>query len=298
MLAEVINKIESKNTRHSKKLKADFEGLDERFHEEANAFFSKYKHFASSVGKNFDYGVDAYLKVVSDTLMEQISFLKTGEYSCKSFKDANEKVYSNPEVMDYYMHGLLFTQFLWKHHYEILTFFRAVLPEHSTHISRYLEIGGGHGLYLSEAIKMLDAKTEFEMVDISESSLSMAKSFVNDSRVNYVHLDIYEHQKDGYYDFITMGEVLEHVEQPLDLMKQLNRLLMPGGLAFITAPTNAPMIDHISLFSTSDDIRDILEKSGFEIIRETEKYSENYPIEKLEKLKVPLMYAAIVKKHI
>jgi SAM-dependent methyltransferase len=40
------------------------------------------------------------------------------------------------------------------------------------------------------------------------------------------------------FDFIVCTEVLEHVLQPFDAVRELRRLLMPGGLLFVTTPYN------------------------------------------------------------
>lgn len=297
MLNTIIQKIEDKNARHGKKLRKNLVGLEEEFYSEANQFFKKYEVFATKEGKGLDYGIDSYLRVVSDTLYEQIRFMQTGEYSCKSFADAYEKVYDNPEVMEYYMHGLLMTQFLWTHHFDILKFFRKSLNSIDGKVSKYLEIGGGHGLYLDEAMRIFGPDTaNYHMVDISKSSLEMAKSFVEGKGVKYMLQDIYKYDVDTKYNFITMGEVLEHVEKPVELMEQIHRLLKDDGYAYITAPANAPAIDHIYLFENAADIRAIFDKAGFKVVDEISIYTEDAKKAKKFNLKVPMMYGALLQK--
>ena len=198
--------------------------------------------------------------------------------------------------MEYYMHGLLMTQFLWHHHYSILKLFRSSIPKYNSTTNAYLEIGGGHGLYLAEAIRMLPDCKNFDMVDISKSSLEMAKQFVNNNKVAFTLQDIYKYEKEGYYDFVTMGEVLEHVEQPLQLMQRINKLLKPKGHAFITTPANAPAIDHIALFTSREDIVKIFNEANFEVVEDISLYTEDVSKEKAEELKIPMMYGALIKK--
>jgi 2-polyprenyl-3-methyl-5-hydroxy-6-metoxy-1,4-benzoquinol methylase len=295
ILESIIEKIEAKNPRHGKKLRTNLTGLEDAFYVEANQFFKKYKAFAKKEGKDIDYGIECYLKVVSDYIYEQIRFMQTGQYSCKSFADAYEKVYNNPEVMEYYMHGLLMTQFLWKHHFDILKFFRKSLNT-ATKVDKYLEIGGGHGMYLDEATRIFKGKTAFHMVDISKSSLDIAKSFVKSKRVEFNLQDIYLYNVAVKYDFITMGEVLEHVEQPVDLMKQIHRLLTDDGYAYITTPANAPAIDHIYLFEDPESVRKVFDEAGFKVIDEMSIFTEDDAKGKKHNIKVPLMYAALLKK--
>jgi len=293
---KILQDIEQKNPRHAKKLKTKLTGLEPEFYENADIFYEKYIAFVQKSGKDLGYGVDSYLRVVSDTLYEQIRFMQTGEYSCKSFEDAYNRVYNNPKVMEYYMHGLLMTQFLWHHHYSILKLFRKVLPTFKGKVKKYLEIGGGHGLYLKEAIEFLGEENEYHMVDISKSSLDMAKEFVENPAVTFMLQDIYKYEVDGYYDFVTMGEVLEHVEKPVELMKQINRLLKPEGYAWITTPANAPAIDHISLFTSRQDIVDIFNKADFEVLEDISLYTEDVTVERAIELKIPMMYGALLKK--
>src|SRR6185312_17119874 len=111
-----------------------------------------------------------------------------------------------------------------------------------------LEVGVGHGFYLSKALEILDNATAVTAVDISETSIEMAQNFVNDSRVAYKLKYIFDFNNDEKYDFITLGEVLEHMEDPLTLLLKLNELLSDDGTLFFTTPTNAPAIDHIYLF--------------------------------------------------
>lgn len=292
----IIDKIRTRNPRHAKKIAGNITGLDHEFQTRANRFYDQYLDFVSSVGKSLDYGVESYLRMISDYIYEQVRFAESGEYSCKSFADANERVYNNPEVMDYYMHGLMLSQFLWKHHYDVFDFFVSYLDELTRNVSSYLEIGGGHGIYLAEAMDILGEKARYDLVDISPSSIEISRGFLVGRPVNYYLSDIYDFDSTGKYDFITMGEVLEHVEDPLSLLKRLNSMLSEEGMAFITAPANAPAIDHIYLFRNAADIRDMIDQAGMEVVEEVSFFAEDVTPEEAERLKVALMYAAFIRK--
>jgi len=93
-----------------------------------------------------------------------------------------------------------------------------------------------------------------------------------------------------------MGEVLEHVEQPVELLKKLHALLDDNGKIFITTPTNAPAIDHIYLFNNAEDIREVIIKAGFKIEKEQCIYSEDLPKELLEKYKISMMFIGVLSK--
>ena len=43
---------------------------------------------------------------------------------------------------------------------------------------------------------------------------------------------------DETYDFVVCTEVLEHTLQPFDAVREIYRILRPGGLAFVSVPFN------------------------------------------------------------
>ena len=174
-------------------------------------------------------------------------------------------------------------------------FFNKIIEENRNSINNYLEVGGGHGLYASEAIKNTDGAT-YSLVDISQSSINIAKKMIDNDKVTYVNSDIFHYNPNTKYDFITMGEVLEHVENPIKLLEKLHTLLTDDGKLFITAPTNGPTIDHIYLFKNADDIRSVILSAGFKITKEFTIYAEDVPAELAEKYKVSMMYAGVLRK--
>jgi ubiquinone/menaquinone biosynthesis C-methylase UbiE len=234
--------------------------------------------------------------MISDMLDERLKFIRKGKYSNTSFEDVEKRIYGNPEIMTYHMHGLVLAQFLWFDQYERLLFFSKNLKKHHNNIQKYLEIGGGHGLYINEAISLIPETNQFDLVDISQSSLDLACGIINNDKISYFLKNIFDFPDDKKYDFITMGEVLEHVEDPLSLLQKIAKLLLKDGVCYITTPINAPMIDHIYLFNNEDEIRDLFKKANFEIIEEKIVISEKITEKQASKYKVPVMYAAFIKK--
>jgi 2-polyprenyl-3-methyl-5-hydroxy-6-metoxy-1,4-benzoquinol methylase len=202
--------------------------------------------------------------------------------------------------MQYHMHGLVLAQFLWPDQYCRFSFFRDHLPHYRNRVGRYLEVGSGHGLYLLEAMRLLDRATSFDAVDISPSSMALVQGMVGDStqnrNVQFRLMDIFDLPEAEPYDFITMGEVLEHVEQPLNLLRRLHQMLSPAGRAYITTPANAPTRDHIYLFNNAAEIREMFTSAGFAIENEVAYYPAGVSPEKAARLKLPLMFAAFLKK--
>ena len=217
----IVEQIRSKNPLHSKKLQKNLAKFDDKYFVRANEFFDKYSLMLKGENKTLEYGVDCYLQMIADMNFETVQFFRTGEYTSKSFEEVNKRVYDNPEIMEYYMNGLLLSQFLWSHHYDVLKYFNKIINQNSGSIKKYLEVGGGHGLYISEAINIIGSHVNYDVLDISSSSLDIAKKMIANDDVSYIHSDVFEYFPEERYDFITMGEVLEHVEDPVKLLEKL-----------------------------------------------------------------------------
>ncbi|MEI8201721.1 MAG: methyltransferase domain-containing protein [Bacteroidota bacterium] len=297
LLNYIVEQISLRNKLHAKKLKSNISKFDEEYFKRANLFFERYQTIHQNEGRTLDYAIDCYLQMIADINYETVQFIKTGEYSSKTFEEVNERVYNNPDIMKYYVHGILMSQFLWTHHYNILLFFNKIIHENKNNINNYLEVGGGHGLYISEAIHIIGNKADYVLVDISQSSIEIAKKMIANNEVGYTRSDIFDYNPLIKYDFITMGEVLEHVEDPVKLLKKLHNLLNDEGKLFITVPTNGPTIDHIYLFNNAEEIRGVIESSGFLIEKEFCIYAEDVPEEIAIKHKVSMMFAGVLRKR-
>jgi 2-polyprenyl-3-methyl-5-hydroxy-6-metoxy-1,4-benzoquinol methylase len=150
---------------------------------------------------------------------------------------------------------------------------------------------------VTTAVKLLKPATRIDLLDISETSIALAKGMSPNDRVNYILADIQELPPTQRYDFISIGEVIEHLEQPLVMLQKVRDMLTGDGRAFISAPTNSPTQDHIYLFNNAQEIRDLLGAAGFEITAEATCYSENLPEKKAIKYKTAQMFAAFVRKQ-
>jgi 2-polyprenyl-3-methyl-5-hydroxy-6-metoxy-1,4-benzoquinol methylase len=292
----IVQRIESLNPLHGKKIKKNMTFFDEAYEITFSGFLKKYITYLETENKTLDYAIDCYLSMIADMNVEAVDFFRTGKYSSSTFQEVNERVYAKPGIMEYYMHGLIMSQFLWKHHYQLFSSYIEQLPNYASKIGSYLEIGAGHGLYLSRSLEILNNETTFVVVDISPTSIDLAKRFTDSDRVNFHLMDVFDFSIETKFDFITMGEVLEHVEEPLKLLTKLNDLLNEDGTVFITTPTNAPTIDHLYLFNNVMEIQALIRSAGFEIESEMSFLSEDVSPEKAEKFKVSTLYGAFLKK--
>jgi 2-polyprenyl-3-methyl-5-hydroxy-6-metoxy-1,4-benzoquinol methylase len=300
LIPYILNRLGETDPRYANEIKAFVDSMDSVYHENAEAFFARYASFMERTGRTIDTGVECFQELRESMEEERLHFFRTGEYSSKSFAEVNERVYSNPKTMQYHMHGLVLAQFLWPDQYRRFSFFRDHLPSCASGVQRYLEVGSGHGLYLIEAMRVLGPAPTFDAVDISPSSMELVKGMVGDTtpfpNLHYRLIDIFDLPESEPYQFITMGEVLEHVEQPLSLLQRLHQILSPDGRAYITTPANAPTRDHIYLFNNAAEIREMFAAAGFVIEREVTHYPAGIEPKKAERLKLPLMFGAFLRK--
>jgi ubiquinone/menaquinone biosynthesis C-methylase UbiE len=231
--------------------------------------FNAYADYCLERGVTHEYLAECYATIVQDTFLAQIHFQKHDAYQNSSFAEVEKAVYGNPGYMERYMYGLALTSFLWPNHRELLAFFNKCLPSDTR--GTYLEVGPGHGYFFLKALKLTDYQ-RFVAIDVSAKSIEMTKALVTaqmptrlpDVEFNladFITVDI----PPASYDAIVMGEVLEHIEDPLRFMQRLYELSKPGGFVFMTTCCNSPAIDHISLFRSPSEVDDLCTKAGFTI---------------------------------
>ena len=93
-----------------------------------------------------------------------------------------------------------------------------------------------------------------------------------------------------------MGEVLEHVENPLGMLEKINVLLKPTGKAFVTTVINAPAVDHIFLFENAEVVLDMVREAGFSIVDYICVTEGDIPLEKAIKTGRAIDIAMILGK--
>jgi len=60
---------------------------------------------------------------------------------------------------------------------------------------------------------------------------------------------------ENLFDFIMLFEVLEHLENPNEVLKQCRRILKPDGLIFGSLPINSHYEAHLQVYSGIEDIK-------------------------------------------
>ena len=231
------------------------------FEEVLERMFDEHASLEAAIGGYADFAVDA--------LRLQAVFEKTREYKAKTYEEAASEVYHNKEYMfGMYLPGILLSHFLWPHHYRQNAFFlNTFLPDMlRKNASFFADVGIGTGFY-SRMILTGSPGIHGTGFDISPSShdytLGQVGNFGAKDRYNIELRDIIKDTPEGVTDWLVSVEVLEHLEQPLEFLRALRRMLRPDGKAFITAALNAPNADHIYLYRSPSEVNEQLEAAGF-----------------------------------
>ncbi|HEY8074878.1 MAG TPA: class I SAM-dependent methyltransferase [Labilithrix sp.] len=251
-------------------------------------------------------GDEAKLLERAETLVDfSMEFLElqkeleaTGRYRYRTFAEVDAHVYSDPSLAAYgppYVWAMYFTQAFWVSHCKIWRFFleQFVAPSSS---GRVLEVPSGNGLFLTH---FLLRSPGFRGVglDLSDASIAFTERVLalNDvrARADVVKADFFAWEPVERFDRIVCGEFLEHVEDPLAVLKMLRSLLAPGGRLFLTAAVWAANIDHIYVYERADDVRAHLAAAG--LVAEREIVQSVYPGKDPEAARTPVSYSAIVK---
>lgn len=225
-----------------------------------------YLAFCREEGLSNDDLVGAYLTITMDTLREQVYFQRHGRYRCSTFEEVADRVYFDRDYMSRYMYGLAVTLYLWPNHLEMVRFFRKTMP--AGRGGRYLEIGPGHGVFFRHAA-LHGGFESCTGVDISPTSLDMTRRLLASidslpgERCRLINADFLSATElSGRFQAIVMGEVLEHVEQPLQFLRRIAELADENAYIFVTTAVNAPAVDHIYLFRTVDEVVDMAAEAG------------------------------------
>ncbi|MBT4733241.1 class I SAM-dependent methyltransferase [Candidatus Woesearchaeota archaeon] len=299
---QIVDQICLKSPLQKKKLKSYLSTRSVNFFNEADKFTSDYSSYLESQGLSFEYAIDAYLKMCKDMVKSQIYFMKMDKYPLEDQDQAFDEVYNSKDEMQSFMVGLALSQYLWGTHYEMFRHFTEGLQNNKKRIKSYLEIGPGHGLFFKKAIETIGNNCKYTAVDISSTSLNLTESIVSffqlsNNNINFFNEDMLSIDTKELYDFIVMGEVLEHVENPNILLDKLNSILADNGKAFISTCVNCPTIDHVYHYKSIGEIQRMIKNSGFLINDERILPVENLEMEDIVEKKIAINYSAIISRQ-
>jgi 2-polyprenyl-3-methyl-5-hydroxy-6-metoxy-1,4-benzoquinol methylase len=203
-------------------------------------------------------------------------------------------------MLDYVV-GLAMTQLFWRNHYQIVRFFLDHYLPLVKNFETGAEIGVGHGLFHSELLRAAPRMTT-TMLDISRTSLNMTKKLISATgidpdRANPALCDVQEAipLPDGSLDALLMGELVEHLGDGSTFMAAIAAKMKPSGFCFFTTAANAPAEDHILLFRSTGEIRELIDRAGWDVVDEYVGTLRNMTVEEAETGGHNINYAAVLK---
>src|SRR5258708_36021842 len=94
---------------------------------------------------------------------------------------------------------------------------------------RLLDIGAGTGVLLEEAARM-----GYDAQGVEPSAWMCARCKEKGLRI---HRGVFPHPSvTGSYDVVTLVDVLEHVPNPVGLLREIAQVLNPQGVAVVVTP--------------------------------------------------------------
>lgn len=136
-----------------------------------------------------------------------------------------------------------------------------------------LDAGCGGG---SLSIRLAKAGFRVEAIDECSRFVEISQEKVNTSGMrDFIHVDKGDVKEtrflDETFDGVVCGEVLEHVEDDLSVIKEFNRGLKMGGVCVITVPANPRYWDLADIWAghrrryTKKHIVSLFNKRGFRV---------------------------------
>lgn len=143
---------------------------------------------------------------------------------------------------------------------------------------RALEVGSGLGFF---ARALQDRGASVVASDIGEELLRRVKATVGCECVRVDALALVDHFGPDSFDIVLSSECIEHTPIPADAVRQMARVLKPGGRLALSAPNLLwyPVVklataaglrpfDGLENFSTFGSLRRTLEEEGLAVLQE------------------------------
>jgi len=141
---------------------------------------------------------------------------------------------------------------------------------------RLLDAGSGFGQYDRFMLKEF-AHVRIDAVDVKDDYLQACKSyFSNESRIGFSKADVVEMDLEPQYDFVLCVDVLEHIEEDVQVMKNAAAGLKEGGYFLMHSPSHYAEEDagedesfvdeHARAGYSKEDLSDKLQQAGLKVV--------------------------------
>ena len=72
-------------------------------------------------------------------------------------------------------------------------------------------------------------------------------------------------EKEIYFDFIVLSEILEHLEEPKSALLNIQSIAKSGSKVYINVPVNSPAPDHLFFASNEEQVKALLRGTEFSL---------------------------------
>lgn len=151
---------------------------------------------------------------------------------------------------------------------------------------RIADLACGQGNF---ALTLAEAGFDVTAVDINAEFLRYAQKKYTHGKFQTLHQNLIEFRDSSGFDCVLLGEVIEHVAFPNQLLRSAYENLKPGGVVVITTPngnefgqplptykqvTDIEALiprqfhwgDHLFLY-TEEELRELMQAQGFEVLQ-------------------------------
>jgi 2-polyprenyl-3-methyl-5-hydroxy-6-metoxy-1,4-benzoquinol methylase len=217
-------------------------------------------------------------KICAGVFIPEFNFKPVDFYDKHYFKGSDSKGYQNYKCMENSLRKTFIKRI------------NKIEEKHKITGKDMLDFGCGMGFFLSEARKKGYRAAGIEVSDYAAGYCRTKYGFSILNNINDI---------DKNFDIITMWDVIEHLEDPLNILSRVHDIMTADGLLVITTGNidsaaaklsgkkwhlfNIP--EHLSYFSPKS-IKYLLEKTGFKIRQikyESSYYQIPYIVERLSK---------------
>lgn len=142
---------------------------------------------------------------------------------------------------------------------------------------RILDVGCGIGGCASTIEDCL----EYTGIDISDVAIAQAAAVYNKPNFKFIAMDAQELKfPDKYFDTVIAREVIEHLQEPQKCLKEIERVLKPGGVMVLTSPNRDSlhlrvnrMLGHGDFMCSIDHIKEFSFREMMAMIKQAGLYA-------------------------
>ena len=196
---------------------------------------------------------------VDDSISIYTDYITTYNKHCKQFIKTGKYPVENGEgtftiSREHYDVVLLISVLFTPHRFRIM---QLLQQKHSTGKALFIGLGPGLELMLTK-----ENYSEIHAYDLSANEFLFAE-FPGVS----INVEMYTGQHENYFDSIYMIELLEHLEDPFELLNTCSISLKKGGNIYLTTASDIPQFDHLYNFPTDHtQFENQLKESGMSIL--------------------------------